>query len=333
MAAIYARTKKNGETVYDCIITVRRHGVIVHRQKKTFRTKKLATDWGKRREVELQTENVYKTKPFTSIRSVIEGYIKEYDPTGRSKLFDLKKLLKRDIADKNANTLTARDLIQHIKSRNDECQPQTAVNDLVWLHAALKAMKPLLDLDTDLSIFDSAREILYNNGLIARSVHRERIPTKEELWKLSRHFNTTMRHIMWFAIFSARRQSEITKLRWEDFDRESGTIWVRDLKNPRVKGLKKKAKLPRSAVKLILRQPQNGDLIFPYNSKTIGSYFTRACKVLEINDLHFHDLRHYAMTRLAMSGLGIHQMMLVSLHTNIATLTRYVNMKAEDVKI
>lgn len=334
MASIIKRTKANGETVFDCVIKMRHNGIL-HRESKTFLKEKLAKDYAMRRELELQENSVYKTREFLSVGDVIQKYIDEFKPDGRSKVFDLTKLLKRDIAKFNVHKLSAKDLIAHIRQRNTECQPQTAANDLIWLNTVINTMKGVIDLDTDLSIFQSAREVLRREGLIAGSNQRERRPTPLELWQLSRYFshNKTMLHIIWFAVYSARRQSEITKLRWEDLNHDDRTIWVRDLKDPRKKGVKKKCKLPRSAYKIIMKQPQHGALIFPFNSKTIGANFTRACKLLEIDDLHFHDLRHHSTSCLFEKGLSIQQVQLVTLHSSWQTLQRYCNMNAADLDI
>jgi integrase len=338
MASIVKRVKANGETVYDCSIKIRKHGEVVHREKKSFNKLKLAKDWGMRRETELQEQTVYKKREYLSLGSVIEQYIKEFEPTGRSKMFDLTKLLQRDIAKVNVHTLSHKDLIQHIRERNKECLPQTATNDLIWLGVVLRTMKGIIDLDTDLTIFATAREILYSEGLIAKAHHRSRRPSKKELWDLSKYLhdkyqNVPMLHLMWFAIYSARRQAEIVQLRWEDLNNENRTILVRNLKDPRIKNKSKMARLPRSAYKIILKQPKVSEFIFPYNSKTIGAYFTNSCKMLDITGLHFHDLRHHAVSLLFEKKLSIVEVQQISLHCSWNTLQRYTNLKPEDVDI
>lgn len=143
MASIVKRIKANGEVVYDCSIKIRKHGTVVHREKKSFNKQKLAKDWGMRRETELQEQTVYKKREYLSIGSVIEHYLKEFEPTGRSKMFDLNKLLQRDIAKLNVHTLTHKDLIQHIRERNKECLPQTAANDLMVRNTTPSQMRSL----------------------------------------------------------------------------------------------------------------------------------------------------------------------------------------------
>lgn len=334
MAYIRKKIKANGDISFECAITIKKEGVILHRESKSFSKQKLAKDWGIRRELELQETEIYKKRPFLPVGDVIDKYIKEFDPKGRTKSFDLNKLLTREIAKYDVHRLTAKDLIAHVRQRNEECLPVTAGNDLIWLNTVLSTMKGVIDLDTDLTIFQSARDVLRREGLIAKSTQRDRRPTPDEIWKLSRHFsNHYMLHIIWFAIYSARRQSEITRLRWDDLVEEDKTCIVRDLKNPRIKNLNKRFKLPRSAFKIIMKQPRHGEFIFPYNSKTIGKYFTDACKLLDIQDLHFHDLRHHATSILFEKGLSIVQVQQVTLHSTWSTLQRYCNLNPADIDI
>lgn len=46
------------------------------------------------------------------------------------------------------------------------------------------------------------------------------------------------------------------------------------------------------ALELIKRRIESGqasEMVFPYNHRSIGSSFTRACKLLNITDLRVHD--------------------------------------------
>lgn len=336
MATITKRTRADGSIVYKAEIVIKKHGKIAHRESKTFDKQRLAKDWGMRREVELQEAEVYTRKDYLPIGDVIRQYMDEFPATGRSKNFDLNKLLSRDIAKVDVHRMTTKDLIKHIRERNKECKPQTAANDLIWLGVVFKTMKGVIDIDIDLSMLESAREVLRSERLIARPEHRERRPTKAELWSLSRYFGhgSTMLRLMWFAIYSARRQSEITRIQWDDIDHETRTCLLRDLKDPRRKGVKKRFKIPNSAYKIIMKQPRIDQYVFPeLESKTIGSYFTRACKILGIEDLHWHDLRHHSTSILFEKGLSIQQVQLITLHSSWSTLQRYCNLRPEDIEI
>ena len=69
------------------------------------------------------------------------------------------------------------------------------------------------------------------------------------------------------------------------------------------------------------------DSLVPLNNRSISASWTRACKVLGIEDLRFHDLRHEAATRLAEDGLTIPQIQRVTLHDSWGSLQRYVNIR------
>ncbi len=335
MASIEKRTKADGTIVYKASIVIKKMGIIVHRESKTFIKQKLAKDWGLRREVELQETTVYKKRPPLALGKVIQMYLDQFD-TGRTKTSDMKKLINTDIAKLNIHTLTSADIIAHVRKRNESCQAQTAGNDLIWMNMVLRTMSGVIELDTDLSIIASAREVLRNHGLIAKSNKRTRRPTRQELWALSKYFGRGhyMLYQMWFAIFSCRRQAEITKIQWADIKHENATCLIRDLKDPKAKNKTRRCKLPKSAYKIIMRQPHSSPIyVFPYNSRTVSANFTRACQVLCIEDLHFHDLRREGTSRLFEAGLSIQQVAQVTLHEQWSTLKIYVNLDPGDLNI
>lgn len=81
------------------------------------------------------------------------------------------------------------------------------------------------------------------------------------------------------------------------------------------------------------RQPQipGEDRIFPFNSKSVGTAFTRACSKLGILDLCFHDLRHEATSRLFEQGYDIPEVAAVTLHSSWNELKRYTQLRPESL--
>ena len=78
-------------------------------------------------------------------------------------------------------------------------------------------------------------------GIISRSVQRDRRPTLEELDKLLARFIDRRRRApqampmykaIVFALFSTRRQEEITRIARDDFQKEHKRVMVRDMKHP-----------------------------------------------------------------------------------------------------
>jgi integrase len=134
-----------------------------------------------------------------------------------------------------------------------------------------------------------------------------------------------------FALFSTRRQEEITRLAWADLDIEHSRVLVRDLKHPGEKiGNDQWLDLPSCALKTILRQPKTSDRIFPFSTDAISASFTRACKMLGIDDLHFHDLRHHGISRMFELGYSIPRVAAVSGHRSWNSLKRYTHIRNKD---
>jgi integrase len=183
--------------------------------------------------------------------------------------------------------------------------------------------------------FDDAVTVIKKLGLIRKGNERNRRPTLEELDRLMEHFGRVrdhrpssipMRKIVGFALFSTRRQEEITLLRWEDLDGDR--ILVRDMKHPGDKnGNNVYCELPPEALAIINSMPRDGERIFPYSTDAISTAFTRACRILGIEDLRFHDLRHEGISRLFEMGRTIPHVAAVSGHRSWTSLKRYTHIR------
>ncbi len=328
---------KNGSTSYRIFIS---NMITGKRESKTFSTRALANQWADKRLKELEHEQLYGKQDDYLIKDIIQQYQKQFsDNYGRSKNYDIARLLHDDISQLYISQLNAKAIIAHCLERSKEVKPQTVKNDVIWLRTIMKTMSAVLDFEAPVLAFEQASEVLYKEKLIGSSKERTRRPTRSELWRLSRFFyrgraKIPMLHIMWFAIYSARRLSEITRLEWADNNPDRLTGLVRDAKHPRnKKGNHKRFKYTRSGWKIVCKQKPNKVYIFPYNERSISANFTRACKILGIDDLHFHDLRHEAASRLFEAGYPIEQVQLFTLHESWKTLARYTHLKPEEISL
>lgn len=82
-----------------------------------------------------------------------------------------------------------------------------------------------------------------------------------------------------------------------------------------------------------IAQMLSGEFIFPYESKSIGSRWARATAALAIDDLSFHDLSHEGTSRLFERGYDIVEVQQFTLHESWDMLTRYTNLKPEELKL
>jgi integrase len=137
-----------------------------------------------------------------------------------------------------------------------------------------------------------------------------------------------MHRIIAFAIFSTRRQEEIIRIAWKDLDKEGRRVLVRDMKNPGQKiGNDVWCDLQEEALAIVEAMPRVAEQIFPYSTDAIGASFTRACKLLGIEDLRFHDLRHDGVSRLFELGLNIPRVASNSGHRSWTSLKRYTHLR------
>ena len=340
MAHIKPYVTGKGEKRFCAQIVIRKSGKILHRESKTFKRLTWANQWADQREAELKIHGIKGQGTELTIAELSAKYIDDYADQvrmGRSKLADLKRIQSYDIAQIPASQLNSTHYIEHVRQRLKKAKPQTVNNDIVWMHTLLKFGIAAYKLDVKLEQIEVAKIFLRDTGLIARSDERSRIPTPEEHKRLIEYFERAdrrrtlkMAEVLRFAMYSARRLSEITRITWDDLSTEYSTVIVRDLKHPRLKtGNHQKALLPESALKIIKRQPNTTPEIFPFNPRTISAYFTNACKILGIEDLHFHDYRHLATSWLFISGLGIEQVANITLHESWNVLKRYTHIDPE----
>ena len=345
MATITTIKRKSG-TRYRAQIRIRRGGKIVYTETKSFTTKQRARSWSTRREDELAdvTDFAALAKQQMTIGAAIEQYLEAHgEAFGRTKVRSLKRIATMPLAQRVITECTAQDVLTHLTERRRTVAPSTAEQDLVWITGILEHARYAWNLPVNTQMIHDARRRAKLNRLVGKPEERDRRPTNDELSRLREWFNRAhvgpgspsaypMAEIMDFAIASTRRQGEITRLLWADLDEDNATCWLRDAKRPTgSQGNHRRFALTSHALAIIQRQPRTSEYIFPYNSKTIGAYWTRACKMLGIHDLHFHDLRHEGTSRLFEAGYQIHEVQQFTLHDQWSTLQRYTQLRPEHV--
>jgi integrase len=77
-----------------------------------------------------------------------------------------------------------------------------------------------------------------------------------------------------------------------------------------------------------MSMPKVDDKIFPYQSDSLSTAFTRLVKLFEnIEDLHFHDLRHEAVSRAFEMGWSAAKVRMMSGHRSWSSLEIYTNLE------
>lgn len=341
MGTILARKRKDGSTGYTAQVLKKQKGKIVHREAKTFDRRAAAAAWIKKRETELAEPGALERAkaPDATLADAIDRYILESRKAiGRTKAQVLRSIKGYDIADMDCAAIRSDDIVsfaQELLAGNR--QPQTVGNYLSHLAAIFRIARPAWGYRLDQQAMRDAHTVLRDLGTTSKSKQRDRRPTLDELDLLMQHFtdrqaraphSAPMHSLIAFAIFSTRRMEEITRIAWADLDADQNRILVRDMKHPGQKiGNDVMVELTAEALRIINAAPKTDSRIFPYSTDAIGAAFTRACKVLGIENLHFHDLRHEGVSRLFEMGKTIPQAASVSGHRSWASLQRYTHLR------
>lgn len=221
----------------------------------------------------------------------------------------------------------------------DGIQPQTVGNDLAHLGAVLSVARPAWGYEVDPLAMPDARRVLKKMGAVTKSVERNRRPTLDELERIIKYFQKVrdarrqeidMVRVVVFALFSTRRQEEITRIRWDAINNQEQSALITDMKNPGQKyGNDVWCHMPDEAWRILQSMPKVADEVFPYNHRSISASFTRACHFLQIDDLHFHDLRHEGVSRLFEKGWDIPRVASVSGHRDWNSMRRYTHLRGK----
>lgn len=342
MGTIVERPRRDGSVAYMAQIMIMRDRKIVHRESRTFDRRPAAAAWISKREAELaKPDAVLGVRPSgrnPTLATAIDRYIAESRrQIGRTKAQVLATIKTHDIADKACAEITSQDLVAFAATLGQNVQASTVGNYMSHLAAVFAIARPAWGYPLDERAIADAFKVTRRLGVTGKSRSRERRPTIAEIDRLLLHFGASairrpgtnpMVPIIVFALFSTRRLEEITRIAWQDLDADGSRIMVRDMKNPGEKlGNDVWCDLPAPALAIIEAMPRREARIFPASGGAISAAFTRACQVLAIDDLHFHDLRHEGVSRLFEMGNSIPHVAAVSGHRSWSSLKRYTHLR------
>jgi len=344
MGTITTRKRKDGSTTYDAQIRIMRSGVKVYQESQTFDRKATAQAWIRKREAELYEPGAIEkaNRKGVTVKQMIDQYLVEYEklrPLGKTKRATLKAIGESWLGEVEDQQLTSQKLVDYAMDRieKDGIQPQTVGNDLAHLGAVLSVARPAWGYEVDPLAMPDARRVLKKMGAVTKSVERNRRPTRDELERIIKYFQKVrdarrqeidMVRVVVFALFSTRRQEEITRIRWDALNDQEQSALITDMKNPGQKyGNDVWCHMPDEAWRILQSMPRVADEVFPYNSRSISASFTRACHFLQIEDLHFHDLRHDGVSRLFEKGWDIPRVASVSGHRDWNSMRRYTHLR------
>ena len=253
-----------------------------------------------------------------TLADLINRYLLEITPLKKGRHMEsirLKRLLRQSIASKTIKELKTKDFVTYknirIADGNIACR-----NDLILLHHIYNISIKQWD-------YLIKKNPLSNVPKPKPNPSRERRLSDNELkYILNENFkNPHMKNIINLAIETGMRRGEILSIKTQNL--MENYIWLPDSKN----GNPRKIPLSNRA-KIILKESV---LPFPISANAVRLCWSRMIKRSGIQDLHFHDLRHEAISRFFEKGLSIPEVSLISGHKDVRQLMRYTHIKPENV--
>jgi integrase len=244
---------------------------------------------------------------------------------GRKWEYDrLNKIIREsELAKQNISDITKADIAKWRDKRGLEVSPLSVIREWALLsHVFTTAIN-----DWDLIKTNPMASVQKPK----KTPPRDRLPTQQEIDALCYTLNygdnmdmisSRVGAAMMFAIETALRAQEICNLRWADINGRVAKI--NDSKT--ISGVRE---VPLSTQAMaILDKLKGQDKVFNLTTVQLDSVFRNAKKKALIEDLHFHDLRGEAITRLA-KKLDILDLARICGHKDLRMLMVYYREKAE----
>lgn len=339
-----AQVTKRGD--YQWMARIRRKGFPT--QTKTFETKVDAELWAATVESEIG-RGVFVSRTAaekTTLKELITRYVDEVTPTHRgheSESIRLNAMAGRDISRKTAASLTAGDFAAYRDSRLKKVAAAT-------VHRELGLFQQVLDQarrEWGIHLHDNPVKLVSRPRL--DNARERRIDPLEEKYLIdatSACLTPWLRPMIEFALETAMRQGELCGLTWDNIDLSAPSAHLPKTKN----GDSRTVPLSTKAVSILKEMPRSiGGRVFPMSTNAVKQSWTRTiaralrkyeddCKEAGkkpqkgfLGDLHFHDLRHEATSRLAMKIPNVLMLTRITGHKDLQMLKRYYHPRVEDL--
>jgi integrase len=297
---------------------------------KTFQSKQDAERWARQIETDIDkgsyTNQVLADKSL--FKDVIERYIQEITLKTRSMredTFRLRALARHPIASLKMTALTPIRVAEYRDERLQIVSTGTVIRELSYFSSIINHARR----EWGINISNPIPLVKKPTAPIGRN----RILSTDELNRLFEALKPRVKNAnIWvlpltkFALETAMRRGELLGLHWEQIDMRKRIAYIPLTKN----GTSRLVPLSHAAIEILSSMPRNlKGQVFPLNKTTLSAAIERARKKAKLEDFHFHDLRHMAITRLAEKLPNLIELSAVSGHRSLSMLKRYYHPNAE----
>jgi integrase len=308
---------------------VRRRGMAP--RAKSFLSKSDAERWARDLEAQLDRAGALpdtRVAERTTLADVLTRYRDEITPKKRSSVSESARIagiLRRPICHRTLTILSAADLSSYRDERLLEVAPATVVRELNLLSHAIDTARR----DWGIHLVQNPCKLVRRPSP-PRGRTRRLTGDEEQLLLTAAAAGRVayMRPLIILAIETGMRRGELLGLEWKHVDLESRVAHLAMTKN----GEPRDVPLSTCAVET-LRALQRGEegKVFAVAPNAVRLAWERLVARAGLSDLHFHDLRHEAVSRLFERGLNVVEVSSISGHKELRMLQRYTHLKAADL--
>jgi integrase len=273
-------------------------------------------------------------QPTSTLREILVFYTETVSPTKKScqtEIYRIKAICNL-LGDMQFSEITPAYVVAYRDKRLKTIHPRDRTKTLATSTVKLELM--LLSHVFSTAIAEWGMEHLTNPVLKIRKPkappgRSRRMSSEEEknvLGTAYKHQNHEFYAIVILALETAMRQGEIIGLLWENISWSKRTALLPLTKNGDIR----EVPLSRKAFEILQDYlvPKKDGRVFSYTSSGIKSSWKAFIKNLGITNLHFHDLRHCAISSLIERGLSSIEVAAISGHKSMSMLKRYSHLHA-----
>lgn len=312
---------------------VRRRGMAP--RAKSFDQKADAEKWARSLESELDRCGMLpdtRVAESTTLRSILERYMIDISPRKRSahtEVSRIKALLRRPICHRTLALLSTSDLATYRNDRLLTVSPSTVIRELNTIsHAIDTAMR-----DWDVYLHRNPCKLVRRPSPPRGRNRRLRDDEEQRLLDAADSGrNLYMRDLIVLAVETGMRRGELLSLDWQHIDLGTQIAHLPLTKNgePRDVPLSSRARGVLQRLWEGQGSPSAGRAL-PTSESAVVQAWGHLCGRAGITGLHFHDLRHEAVSRLFEKGLNVVEVSTISGHKELRMLSRYAHLRATDL--
>lgn len=246
--------------------------------------------------------------------------------SGHNERYVINALLRRSFSEIRCDRATAEIFSTYRDLRLAEVKSRTVNQELSLLQHAYELARTEWSLPLQANPLKLVRRPKADPG------RNRRLQSGEEtrlLAEAKRCRNPFMQTLIQLALETAMRRGELLRIVYSRVNWNKSLLDIPITKN----GHPRTIPLSPGAVALLrsLDEGAQDDRLIPMTGNAVRLSWDRLIRRAGIEDLHFHDLRHEAISRLFEKGLSVPEVALISGHRDPRMLFRYTHLKAEDV--